>query len=122
MKHLLLALLFTSFTVNTDFINKDNFDSKISHGVSVVEFWAGWNESNQFGDLERLKECNTYRVDIGSEFELQVDNEILVVPTIVVFNNGVETNRFEANIMFQLEVSKKDVQAKVDSIILSKFQ
>jgi thioredoxin-like negative regulator of GroEL len=121
---LILAFTLLSFTtvINVEFINSNNFDNKIGSGVNVVEYWAGWNQSNQFNDLEKLKECDVYRVDIGTHMDLQSKNKIKAIPTVVIYNNGVEVKRFEPNVMFTLEVGKKEIQASVDSVVLSKFQ
>jgi len=54
--------------------------------------------------------------------KLQADYKISAVPTVVVFDNGVEKERFNANIMFQLEADKKTIQTSIDTIILNKFQ
>ena len=43
-----------------------------------------------------------------------------VVPTIVVFN-GKEVERFQANIMMQMEATREEVQESVDEIIMSAF-
>ena len=50
----------------------------------------------------------------------QSDYKIVVVPTIVVFN-GKEVKRFQANIMMQIEATRKEVQESVDEIIMSAF-
>jgi hypothetical protein len=124
-KLILLTFAFTllSFkTTEVEFINSNNFNNKVGNGVNVVEYWAGWNQSNQFNDLEKLKECDVYRVDIGSYIDLQSKNNIKAIPTVVIYNNGVEVKRFEPNVMFSLEVGKKEIQASVDSVVLSKFQ
>ena len=54
--------------------------------------------------------------------DLQADYNITAIPTVVIFDNGVEKERFGANIMFQLEADKKTIQNSVDTIILNKFQ
>ena len=53
--------------------------------------------------------------------DLQAEFEITSIPTVIIFNNGNIEETFKANIMFQLEAEKKDVQAKVDEIILKQF-
>jgi len=43
------------------------------------------------------------------------------VPTVIVFNDGEEVERFQANIMMQLEATQDDVQEAIDEIIMSDF-
>ena len=54
------------------FINGD-FDEKIAKNIVAVEFWADWNQANQFEDLEKLKECEKYRLDIMANADTQAD-------------------------------------------------
>jgi thioredoxin-related protein len=103
------------------FINGD-FKDKIAKDVVAVEFWADWNKHNQFNDLVKLKECEKYRLDIMAKADIQAEYNITAIPTIVIFDNGVEKCRFGANIMFQLEADRKIIQNSVDTIILNKFQ
>jgi thioredoxin-related protein len=103
------------------FINGD-FKDRIAKDVVAVEFWADWNKANQFAELNKLKECESYRLDIMANSDIQTKYNITAIPTIVIFDNGVEKVRFGANIMFQLEANKKTIQNSVDTIILNKFQ
>jgi thioredoxin-related protein len=104
-----------------DFINGD-FKDRIAKDVVAVEFWADWNKANQFAELNKLKECEAYRLDIMADADIQAQYNITAIPTVVIFDNGVEKCRFGANIMFQLEVDRKTIQNSVDTIILNKFQ
>ena len=54
--------------------------------------------------------------------DIQIDYNVTAIPTIIIFDNGVEKTRFKPNIMFQLEANKKIVQHSVDTITLNKFQ
>jgi thioredoxin-like negative regulator of GroEL len=108
--------------MSQDFVTTDNFKNKIAKDVVVIEFWADWNQMNQFNELNKLKGCNTYRIDIMSSMDVQIDYNVTAIPTIIVFDNGVEKCRFNPNVMFQLEADKKTIQHSVDTITLNKFQ
>mgnify|MGYP003638834450 FL=1 len=90
-------------------------------GVCVVEFNASFNSSNSVDWLDELSDCKGKRVDIAASPDLQKKHKIVVVPTIIVFNDGDEVKRFQANIMMQLEATKDEVQEAVDEIIMSAF-
>jgi hypothetical protein len=77
---------------------------------------------NQFNELIKLKGCNTYRIDIMSSMDVQIDYNVTAIPTIIIFDNGIEKERFNANVMFKLDADKKTVQHSVDTITLNKFQ
>ena len=87
--------------------------------ICVVQFNASWNSSNSVDYLNELTDCEVMNVNID-EGTYQSDYEIVVVPTIIVFN-GKEVERFQANIMMQLEATRKEVQNAVDEIIYSDF-
>ena len=118
----IIYFLGTSNCLSQEFITNNNFSDKIAKDITVVEFWAGWNESNQFNELNKLKDCNTYRIDIMSYMDIQTDYNVTAIPTVIVFDNGIEKTRFKPNIMFQLEADKKIIQLSVDTITLNKFQ
>ena len=90
-------------------------------GVCVVEFNASFNASNSVEWIDELSDCKGKRVDIAAHPEMQKEYKIVVVPTIIIFNDEEEIKRFQANIMMQLEASKEDVQEAVDEIIMSAF-
>jgi len=119
---LIMLLVFGCSTAfGQTFINGD-FNDKIAKDVVAVEFWADWNAANQFNDLAKLKECDVYRLDIMANADTQAKYDVSAIPTIIIFDNGVEKVRFNPNIMFQLDADKKTVQNSVDTIVLSKFQ
>ena len=119
---LMMLLVFGCSTVfSQTFINGD-FNEKIAKDVVAVEFWADWNAANQFNDLVKLKECNVYRLDIMANADTQAKYDVSAIPTVIIFDNGIEKVRFNPNIMFQLDADKKTVQNSVDTIVLSKFQ
>jgi len=87
--------------------------------VCVVEFNAGWNESNSFEDLEKLTDCGVVRISIDKGDWAKKYN-IVVVPTIIVFN-GEEVERFQADLSFAMKATKEDIQDVVDEILMSDF-
>tara|TARA_Y100000004_G_scaffold152046_1_gene175009 strand:+ start:267 stop:557 length:291 start_codon:yes stop_codon:yes gene_type:complete len=90
-------------------------------GVCVVEFNASFNAANSVDWIDELSDCKGRRVDIAAEPDLQKKHKIVVVPTVIVFNDGEEVERFQANIMMQLEATQDEVQEAVDEIIMSDF-
>jgi len=89
--------------------------------VSVIHFNSEWNENNNF-DISVLKDCDIDSVVICHNPELQEKHEIKSVPTVIIFDNNEEVKRFEANIMMELEATKKDIQKEIDKIYLAKFE
>lgn len=89
--------------------------------IEVVHFNASFNETNSCTWVKKLSDCDVSFVDILEEPDLQAEHQIVVVPTIIVFNNKKEIKRFQANIMMVIEDNKSDVQNVIDDIIMSDF-
>ena len=106
----LAAMFFASSAKAQNLCNSD---------ICVVQFNASWNSANNVEYLDKLTDCDVMNVNID-EGEYQSEYGIVVVPTIVVFN-GREVKRFQANIMMEMEATKKDVQGVIDEIIYSDF-
>ena len=120
---LMMVFMFICGTaISQDFVTTDNFKNKIAKDVVVIEFWAEWNKNNEVQFLETLKDCITYKLCIVSNSKIQKEYEIIAIPTVIIFNNGVEQERFNPNIMMQLSATKKEVQSVIDEITLNKFQ
>ena len=113
MKKFLLTLLFIISTIG--------FSQDFPDGMVVVEFNASFNKSNEVTWLSKLSDCEVQRVDIAADSRWASEYKIVVVPTLVVFNNNEEAKRFQANIMMSMEATKKEVQDAIDEIIMEAF-
>ena len=60
-------------------------------------------------------------IDIADEPEYQKKYEIVVVPTIIIFKDGEEIKRFQADISFSMKATRKEIQGTIDDIIMSDF-
>ena len=89
--------------------------------VKVVHYNSEWNAENNYSIVD-LKDCEKNDVVICHNPDEQEKYDILAVPTLIVFDNGEEKERFNPNIMFQLDADKKTIQHSVDTLILNKFQ
>ena len=120
---LMMVFMFLCGTAfSQDFVTANNFNNKIAKDIVAIEFWADWNKMNQFNELNKLKGCNVYRLDIMLYMDIQMEYNVTAIPTVIIFDNGVEKERFNPNVMFKLDADKKTVQHSVDTITLNKFQ
>ena len=106
----IVLVLLSSFAFGQNICKKD---------ICVVEFNASWNEANSVDYLDELTDCGVKRISID-EGDWQKDYNIVVVPTIIVFN-GEEVERFQADISFTIQAKLEEIQAIVDDIIMSDF-
>ena len=94
---------------------------KIGSDVTVVHFNAGWNSAADvkwFGDL---KDAKLKRCDIAADVKAQNKFEIVVVPTIIIFNDGEEIKRFQADISFAMKATIEEVQEVIEEQKASSF-
>ena len=111
-KFLLLVLFFISLTLHSQ---------DFPDGMVVVEFNATFNAPKKVEWLPKLSDCEVQRVDIAADSRWASEYKIVVVPTLVVFNNNEEAKRFQANIMMTMEATRKEVQDAIDEIIMEAF-
>ena len=84
-------------------------------------FNASWNATNNVTWLKSLTDCNVKYYDITKYPELQKKYKVLVVPTIVVFQDGEEIERYQADISFKMPATKSEVQEAIDEAIMGGF-
>jgi len=122
MNKFLLLLLLTTNTVAQEFVTSSSFEAKTAKGITVIEFWVEWNKSNEVTFLSSLKDCEAYRVSIAKSGDIQSEYKVVSVPTVIIFDNGVEQSRFNPSIMMELPATRSELQLVIDEIIFNKFQ
>jgi len=131
MKHLILILLlfFTSTTnihiSDVEWITDTNFDSKINEKKAfgddqtlpvVVEFWAEFNKSNAFEQYLDLKDVVYYRADITKCPTAKKKYKVRMVPTLVIFKEGIKEEMFKAGLDLMLPASLSEIQEAIDEV------
>ena len=90
--------------------------------ISVAQFNASWNSANEVTWVEKLSDCQTASyVDISSQAEAAAKHKIAVIPTIIIFKDGVEVARFQADLSFKMMATREEVQEEIDNILMSDF-
>ena len=117
----LLTVCFLALFSTAVYVSMPMKDPFPESGLCVVEFNASFNASNSVDWLDELSDCKGRRIDIVVEPAMQKEYKIVVVPTIIVFNEGKEVERFQANIMMMMESTKEEVQDAIDEILMSDF-
>ncbi len=89
--------------------------------IVVTHFNAEWNDPNKVSYIGKLTDCDIVYVDIAKSPKLQTKHEIVVVPTVVIFKDGEEMKRFQADISFAMKATRKEMQEVIDELIMSDF-
>ena len=96
--------------------------NSVNAQIKVEQFNAGWNSANDVPwvmDLEDVKTSGY--IDIAKDTEAQAKHKIAVVPTIIIFKDGEEVKRYQADISFKMLATKNELQEEIDEIIMSSF-
>lgn len=99
----------------------DSYSQEYKDGISVVCFTASFVEKNELKNWGNLSNASRHRIDIEKNTDAMLSENISVVPTIVIYDNGQIVRRWEANILFELDVKITDIQKEIDKVIESKF-
>ena len=94
---------------------------KVGSGLTVIHFNAGWNSANNVKWFGGLSDAKIKRCDIVADAAAASKYEIVVVPTIIIFNGGKEVKRYQADISFSIKATKSQVQGKIDDILMESF-
>ena len=108
MKKLLLILL-AVFSLNA------------SSQIVVTHFNAEWNDPNKVSYIGKLTDCDIVYVDIAKSPKIQEKHNIIIVPTVVIFKDGEEVKRFQADISFSMKATRKEMQEAIDELLMSDF-
>ena len=98
------------------------FCGTISAQIEVKHFNAGWNSANDVEWYMDLEDCKTIGyVDIAKDTEAQKEYKIAVVPTIIIFKDGEEVARFQADLSFKMVATEEEVQEEINDQMMSDF-
>jgi len=90
--------------------------------IKVMQFNAGWNSANDVPWVMDLEDCKTISyTDIATSTSAQTEYKIAVVPTIVIFKDGEEVARFQADLSFKMLATREEVQEEIDNQLMSDF-
>ena len=88
--------------------------------ITAIHFNADWNKQNNVEWFDKLGDCDKQSLFIENN-DNQSKYQIAIVPTIVIFDDGEEVKRYQADLSFKLLATKEEVQGYIDELIISKF-
>lgn len=89
--------------------------------IEVKYFNASWNAANDIVWVDKLSDCEIEKFDIGAKPTDAGKFKVVVVPTIIIFQDGEEVERYQADISFKMSATKEEVQEYIDELIMSAF-
>ena len=98
------------------------FCGTTSAQIKVTHFNAGWNKANDVDWFMDLEDCRTKGItDIAKHPDDAKKYKIAVVPTLIIFKDGEEVARFQADLSFKMVATKEEVQEAIDELLMSDF-
>jgi len=89
--------------------------------IVVTHFNAAWNDPNKAEWVGELEECKITYVDIAKSPKIQKKHKVVVVPTIIIFKDGEEVKRWQADLSFKMVATKEDLQEYIDELLMEDF-
>ena len=125
LKKLFILLMLCSSLFSEDIreLTDENFSKATARNIVVVEFWATWNETNKVTLLEEWEnfDVKIYRINIDLYPGIQSDNDVVILPTIIFFDDGEEVERIQGDMSFSLKTTVEELDEIVEEILSSKF-
>jgi len=120
---ILLMLCSSLFSEDIRELTNENFEKATARNIVVVEFWASWNEGNKVTLLEEWEnfDVKIYRINIELYPGIQSDNDVVILPTIIFYDDGEEAERIQGDMSFSLETTIEELDEIVEEILGSKF-
>ena len=120
---ILFMLCSSLFSEDIRELTDENFKKATARNLVVVEFWATWNEANKVTLLEEWEnfDVKIYRINIDLYPGIQLDNDVVILPTIIFYDDGEEAERLQGDMSFTLKTTTKELDEIVEEILGSKF-
>ena len=118
MKIKILLILLFSFLFCEGGLTSIPYEEEIKEGIVVVEYWAHWNIENRVVFIYGLKNAKILDVSTCDNPDLQTKNGVIVVPTIIFYDNGVEYKRLQGDLSFKLKTTYEELQKIIDDRLM----
>ena len=122
-KIFILCLMITSLFGGVRELTDENFSRATGRGLVVVEFFSSWNEANKVVILDTWDtfDAKVYRINIDLYPKIQSENEVVILPTLIFYDEGEEVKRLQGDMSFTLKVTTKELDKIIEEILGSKF-
>ena len=116
---LMIGTLFSGVRELTD----ENFEKATARGLVAVEFYATWNEANKVTAIDEWDsfDAKVYRVNIDEFPKIQADNNVVILPTIIFYDDGEEVKKLQGDMSFTLKITTDELDEVVEEILGNKF-
>jgi len=98
------------------------YSSSLYSQITITQFNASWNSVNDVDWLKKLSDVDKIKyIDITENTKAQQKHEIVVVPTIVIYKDGEEVKRLQADISFAIKATREELQEYIEELLMEDF-
>ena len=122
-KLFILGLMITFLFGEARELTDENFGKATNRGLAVVEFYATWNEANKVTAIDEWDsfDAKVYRLNIDLFPKIQSEHGVVILPTLIFYDEGEEVKRLQGDMSFTLKVTTKELDEIIEEILGSKF-
>ena len=98
------------------------YSSSLYSQITITQFNASWNSVNDVDWLKKLSDVDKIKyIDIAENTKAQQKHEIVVVPTIVIYKDGEEVKRLQADLSFAIKATREELQEYIEELLMEDF-
>ena len=98
------------------------YSSSLYSQITITQFNASWNSVNDVDWLKKLSDVDKIKyIDIAENTKAQQKHEIVVVPTIVIYKDGEEVKRLQADKSFAIKATREELQEYIEELLMEDF-
>ena len=122
-KLLILMLMISTLFSGVRELTDENFEKATTRGLVAVEFYATWNEANKVTAIDEWDsfDAKVYRLNIDTYPKIQASNNVVILPTIIFYDDGEEVHRLQGDMTFTLKTTTDELDEVVEEILGNKF-
>ena len=86
--------------------------------ATILKLKSAWNLATSSPSLNTIIVGTT---DIAKNPDIATKHKIAVVPTIIIFKDGEEVARVQADLSFKMVATREEVQEEINNQLMSDF-
>ena len=82
--------------------------------VVATHFNAEWNEPNKAEWVDSLTDCEVTHTKCPKKIKR---NKVTVLPTIIIYKDGEEVKRYQADLSFKMIATREELQEYINELL-----
>jgi len=82
--------------------------------VVITHFNAEWNKQNKAEWVDSLTDCEVTHTKCPKKIKR---NKVTVLPTIIIYKDGEEVKRYQADLSFKMIATREELQEYINELL-----